>query len=131
MMKKNEQDPIALKYWYPRRAQLSPRSFFCVQCGDMSAPKIDIKALAALARLEVSDTEMATLENELPAILGFVEQVQKVAADAPPTVPEMRNVMRDDINPHETGLYTDRLIAAAPASEGNRVVVKQVLWKKK
>ena len=39
---------------------------------------VDIAALAKLARLEVSDSEMVKLEGEIPAIIGFVETIQDV-----------------------------------------------------
>jgi aspartyl-tRNA(Asn)/glutamyl-tRNA(Gln) amidotransferase subunit C len=93
--------------------------------------KVDIKALAKLARLEVSDEELVRLEKEIPAILGFVETIQKVATDSAAHDPSLRNVMREDANPHEGGKYTDDLLAAAPAQRDSHVVVKQVISKKK
>ena len=95
----------------------------------MSKPHIDVRALAALARLEVSDDELAKLEKEIPAILGFVETIQKVLADAPEAEPVLRNIMRDDVSPHESGAYTEELLNAAPKREGDRIAVKQVLSK--
>ena len=92
---------------------------------------VDVRALAKLARLEVSDEELAKLETEIPAILGFVEEIQKVSADIGHESPEHRNVMRNDVNPHESGEYTKPLLAAAPATKDNQVVVKQVLSRKK
>src|ERR1700722_5610728 len=96
----------------------------------MGEPKVDIKALADLARLELSDEEMAALEKEIPDILKFVEQIQSVETDVKPSSPELRNVMRADEDPHETGEYTERLLAAAPKSENGRIVVKQVVSRK-
>jgi aspartyl/glutamyl-tRNA(Asn/Gln) amidotransferase C subunit len=94
------------------------------------APKVNIKALVELARLDISDAEVAKLEKEIPDILKFVEQIQNVASDAKPTSPELRNVMRADDKPHESGIYTERLLKAAPKSEKDRVVVKQVISRK-
>ncbi|HUO50127.1 MAG TPA: Asp-tRNA(Asn)/Glu-tRNA(Gln) amidotransferase subunit GatC [Candidatus Paceibacterota bacterium] len=96
----------------------------------MTDPKVDIKALATLARLEISDAEVAKLEEEIPAILRFVEQIQSVATDVKPKSPELHNVMRADENPHESGLYTKKLLDAAPKADKDRVVVKQVLSRK-
>jgi aspartyl/glutamyl-tRNA(Asn/Gln) amidotransferase C subunit len=93
--------------------------------------KIDIRALAGLARLDISDDEVARLGTEIPGILAFVETIQKVAADASPAQPARRNVMRADENPHESGAYTETLLAAAPARVGDKVAVKQVISKKK
>jgi len=93
--------------------------------------QVDVIALAKLARLEVSDEELARLEKEIPAILGFVETIQAVTTSTEAESPEHRNIMRDDTNTHESGIYTDDLLKAAPASRDNQVVVKQVIFKKK
>lgn len=92
--------------------------------------EIDVTALANLARLEVSDEELAKLEQEIPDILKFVETIQTVAASAPAHEPSLRNVMRADENPHEGGKYTEALLKAAPAHVDNRIEVKQVLKRK-
>jgi aspartyl/glutamyl-tRNA(Asn/Gln) amidotransferase C subunit len=95
------------------------------------ADKVDIEALAKLARLEVSAEEMAKLEKEIPSILEFVATVQIAAADAPKEEPTLQNVMREDENPHESGIYTEKLLSASPAREGDRIAVKQVISRKK
>lgn len=91
---------------------------------------VDIRALAKLARLDVSDDEVAKLEGEIPSILGFVETIQKaeVANDVPQ--PNHRNIMRDDAEPHESGAFTEALLSSAPAQKQGRVVVKQVVSRK-
>ncbi len=92
---------------------------------------VDIQALAKLARLEVSDEELAKLGQELPGILSFVETIQKADVSAETKGQGLHNVMREDVHPHEGGLYTEKLLAAAPAREKNRIVVKQVVSRKK
>lgn len=88
----------------------------------------DIEHLAALSRIVVSDEEKELLMHDLGEILAYVSQVKEVAAElGESTVGELHNVMRDDTNPHEAGLFTEDLIAAAPAREGNRVLVKKIL----
>ena len=93
--------------------------------------KVNVSALAKLARLEVSTEELARLEKEIPDILKFVEQIQSADIAEVKMVQELRNVMRADENPHESGKYTEKLLDAAPAREGNRVAVKQVLSRNK
>ncbi len=105
--------------------------------------QVDVKALARLARLEVSEDELAKLEKEIPSILAFVETIQAASAEASasdkstagqagaPKKAELRNVMRADENPHESGTYTERLLSAAPTREGDRIAVKQVISRKK
>lgn len=93
--------------------------------------KVDVAALAALARLDVSEAELAKLEKEIPAMLAFVETIQKVSADAPDREPALKNVMRNDDNSHEGGVYTNALLDAAPAKKDNHFVVRQVISRKK
>ena len=93
--------------------------------------KVDVATLAKLARLEVSEAELKKLEKEIPAILAFVETIQKAAAETEASSPALRNVMRADDNPHESGKYTETLLDAAPAREGDRIAVKQVVSRNK
>lgn len=95
----------------------------------MTQPQIDVAALAKLARLEVSPEELQQLEKEIPDILAFVETIQSVAGEVKSETPLVRNVMRSDENPHESGLYTKTLLEAAPAAEDGYLVVKKVLNK--
>lgn len=94
--------------------------------------KVDVRALAKLARLEVTEAELEKLQQEIPSILAFVETIQSVeGARRPSTSFGSHNVMRDDTNPHESGMYTEKLLAQAPAKKGDRFVVKQVISRKK
>lgn len=93
--------------------------------------KIDVAALAKLARLEVSEAELAKLEKEIPDILAFVEIIQNADVSKVPSSGGLRNVMRADENPHESGMYTERLLSAAPERKNNRIAVKQVISRKK
>lgn len=97
----------------------------------MEKKDVDIRALARLARLEVSEQEIASLENEIPRILSFVETIQKADVSEDFRNTDVRNVMRDDAHPDEGGLYTDALLSAAPVRQGNRIAVKQVISRKK
>ncbi len=94
------------------------------------AQQIDIRALAQLARLEVSDEEVVNLEREIPSILELVETIQKADVSGVSDAVGLHNVMRVDENPHESGAYTEVLLSAAPAREGDRVAVKQVISRK-
>ncbi len=93
----------------------------------MTAP--DIKALSRLARIDLSAEEEAALVADSENILAFVEQIQKVSGtigDAPNTTGPI-NVFRDDVNPHEKGIYTEAVLSQAPAREGNYIKVKKIL----
>ncbi len=93
-------------------------------------PIIDIRALADLSRVEISEEEIAKLEREIPSILTFVETIQKADISSAVADTSLRNVMRADENPHETGKYTEVLLSAAPVREGDRIAVKQVITRK-
>jgi len=95
-----------------------------------TAPTVDVRALAQLSRVELSDAEIAKLESEIPNILGFVETIQKADISKVVLDTSVRNVMRADDNAHESGIYTERLLEAAPTREGNRIAVKQVISRK-
>ena len=99
---------------------------------EQSSNGVNIAALAKLARLEVSAEELQKLEKEIPSILAFVETIQAASAKGSGEPKEaLRNVMRADNNPHESGKYTEQLLKAAPAREGDRIAVKQVISRKK
>lgn len=96
----------------------------------MAEPKVDVRTLAALARIEVPDVELEKLEREIPSILAFVETIQKADVSKTTSTPELRNVVREDGEPHQTGIYTEALLAQAPVRQGNRLAVKQVISRK-
>lgn len=96
-----------------------------------NTPEIDVRALSTLARIEVTDAEISSLEKELPDIVAFVDEIQSAVVAAPATIPTLRNVMRADENPCESGTFTSRLLAVAPVVKNGYVKVKQVLSRKK
>jgi aspartyl-tRNA(Asn)/glutamyl-tRNA(Gln) amidotransferase subunit C len=88
----------------------------------------DVKKLAQLSRIELSDTEAEELGASLDSILGYVEQVKQVSSDTDiePTF-YSTNVLREDVNPNETGVNREKLVNSAPKKEGNYVKVKKIL----
>lgn len=91
-------------------------------------PRVDIRALASLSRIAVSDTDIPKLEAELSGILAFVEAVQQVAVgDVKKQEGALHNVMREDVDPYDAGTFTEALLNAAPKRTGNYIEVKQVL----
>jgi aspartyl-tRNA(Asn)/glutamyl-tRNA(Gln) amidotransferase subunit C len=88
----------------------------------------EIERLAELARIEVDEEETQSLAKDIEAILGYVTLVQKVAGETgEPEKPALVNVLREDANPHESGIYTDALLSVAPEKEGGYVKVKKIL----
>ena len=89
----------------------------------------EVKKLAALARIRVEESELEKFTREFDAILAYVGQLEKLKlqrgshAEKPP----LRNVMREDGEPHAGGAFTEALAAQFPAREGDALVVKQVI----
>lgn len=86
-----------------------------------------IEKLAALSRISLSADERGALRDDVGAILGYVEQIQSVTADLAPEAGVLRNVMREDGEPHPSGEYTDALMSAAPKTRDNFVEVKKII----
>ena len=88
--------------------------------------------LAKLARIEMGEAEAEKLSREFDAILGYVSEVKSMpmANDRHQNILEnvgVLNVMREDGEPHESGLYTEELLALAPQREGGHIKVKKML----
>lgn len=91
-------------------------------------PEVDVKALASLSRIHIDDSDVSVLEQQLKGILSFVEEIQKVpVGDVWREENPRHNIMREDEDAHESGLYTDVLLDAAPKRTGDYLEVKQVL----
>lgn len=107
----------------------------------------DVEHLAGLARIAVSDAEKKSLAHDLGEILSYVSQIKEVengkskvesglpAAASSATIGavgrwqagELRNVMREDRDPHAPKIHTEDLLDSAPARKGDYVVVKKIL----
>ena len=87
----------------------------------------DIEKLSQLARIEVSDEEKASLAKEIEAILSYLAEIQKASADAPVKEDYLRNVFRGDVESHESGEFTEKLLAASPDRDGQYFKVKKIL----
>jgi len=85
--------------------------------------------LAKLARIELGDGEAESLSHEFDAILNYVGEVRDVTNDQQPTTNDyiVKNVLREDTNPHESSIYTEKILKQAPAREGNYIKVKKIL----
>ena len=89
----------------------------------------DVKKLATLSALTVTDDEAESLLGQLNEILGFVEQLNDVDTTAlEPTyqVTGLENVMRDD-EVIDYGLGRDELLKNAPSHQDGQIKVKRVL----
>jgi aspartyl-tRNA(Asn)/glutamyl-tRNA(Gln) amidotransferase subunit C len=88
----------------------------------------EVRHVATLARLALSDDEVASLAPQLSQILAYAEQVGEVAADdVPPTTHPfaLRNVTRPDVR--RPSLPRDAVLAGAPAVEDDRFAVPRIV----
>lgn len=89
----------------------------------------DVKKLAALARISVSDAELEKFTKEFDAILTYVGQLESLHLpdDLKGEKPALRNVMREDGEPHPAGLHTEKLAAQFSGRDGDALSVKQII----
>lgn len=88
----------------------------------------EVRRIAALANIGLSDTEVTQMTVELDAIVGFVQQLQSVdTTDVAATdqVTGLVDVMRPDEVKSE--LSRKQLLANAPAQQDGFFKVKRVL----
>jgi aspartyl-tRNA(Asn)/glutamyl-tRNA(Gln) amidotransferase subunit C len=94
----------------------------------MSVDRDTVKRVAHLARIAVSDEEAERLQSDLNAILGFVEQLNEVDVEGvePMTaVVDMGMKKRSDVVTEMD--QAEKIVANAPAREGNFFVVPKVV----
>ena len=84
-----------------------------------------VKKLAHLARLSVSDTELEALAKEMDNILGFVDEIQQVQIADMASVLADTNIFRDDMVAPITPVHD--LIEAAPMLQDHFVKVPKVI----
>jgi len=97
----------------------------------MEKENIDVAKLAELSRIELTPEEKVRYEKEIGSILGYVNRIQEAdLGDAQPADREagvIRNVFREDDNPHESGAYSDEILAEVPKRREDYVEVKKIL----
>ena len=94
----------------------------------------EIKKLADLARIEMSDEEMEGIAKDFDSILAYVGQVQEVSrlnkAEPLHENPDnyfLQNVMREDVATNKSGEYTEKILADAPSVQDGYLKVKQIM----
>jgi len=103
-------------------------------CYSISMKSEDIKKLADLARIDMSENEMQEIAKSFDSILAYVGQVQEVSKLNDQKSLEknaddyfLNNVMREDNVTNKSGEYTDKILKQAPDTEGGFLKVKQIL----
>lgn len=89
----------------------------------------DIEKLAKLARIKLTEDEMKKLLKDVDPILDYVAQLKEVTSsiDEKKKAGDLRNVMREDSNPTQTGTNTKNIVDNMPDSQDNYLKVKKIL----
>jgi aspartyl-tRNA(Asn)/glutamyl-tRNA(Gln) amidotransferase subunit C len=94
----------------------------------MSLSADDVRWVAHLARLELTDDELAVITPQLQAIVAYVDQLRQVNTDGVEPLAHplpIQNVFRDD--EPVPSLPVDAALANAPARQGDFYRVPAVL----
>jgi aspartyl-tRNA(Asn)/glutamyl-tRNA(Gln) amidotransferase subunit C len=88
----------------------------------------DVEKLAQLARIELPESEKEGILKDLKSSLGYIDQMEKAdVAGVKEGEYLLRNVMRADENPHETGINTKEILAEMPESQDGFLKVQSIL----
>ncbi len=90
--------------------------------------KIDVKYVAELARLELSEAERVTFQPQLENIVKYVEKISAVNVDGVEPMMHGRplvNAFRDDVV--RPSLATETALANAPARVGEEFLLPKIV----
>ena len=94
----------------------------------MSISKDEVRTVAHLARIGLSDKEIEHFQGQLEGILGYIDKLKGLNVDAiAPTahVLDLKNVQRPDTP--QPSLQPEEALRIAPAREGNFYKVPKVI----
>jgi aspartyl-tRNA(Asn)/glutamyl-tRNA(Gln) amidotransferase subunit C len=94
----------------------------------MSLTSEAVRRIAKLARIRVDDAEIAVLQTELNAILGYVEQLNEVDVEGVEPLSggaQMAMRLREDVV--TDGEIAEQILANAPDRSGNFFAVPKVV----
>lgn len=91
----------------------------------------EIKKLADMARVDMSQEELQGLAGSFDSILSYVSQIKEVSGDLNTERVQDElipfNVMREDKITNERGSYSQKIIDEFPDKDNNYLKVKQIL----
>ncbi|MCD4694106.1 Asp-tRNA(Asn)/Glu-tRNA(Gln) amidotransferase subunit GatC [bacterium] len=96
----------------------------------MKLDKKQIKHIASLSKLELTDKELEKYGNQLSDVLGYIDQLKEVdVSDTIPTaqVTGLENVLEEDVVRDWDNKEIDLALNQAPELDGREVKVKRVL----
>ncbi len=89
----------------------------------------EVKKLAALARIKVSEEEALNFSKDMGNILSYVDSVKGVKGKEGKE-DYLKNVLREDGNVRESGTYTEEILKNAPDTQNNYFVVRKIIGEK-
>jgi aspartyl-tRNA(Asn)/glutamyl-tRNA(Gln) amidotransferase subunit C len=94
----------------------------------MSVDSATVRRIAHLARIKVSENDVPHLQDELNAILSFVEELAAVDVEGiEPMTSVMPVPMKKRADVVTDGAIPEKIIANAPASDDHYFVVPKVV----
>jgi aspartyl-tRNA(Asn)/glutamyl-tRNA(Gln) amidotransferase subunit C len=94
----------------------------------MSVDAKTVKRVAHLARIALSEADVPKMQDELNAMLGFVEQLNEVNVDGvEPMTSVMPMVMKKRIDAVTDGEIAAQVVRNAPAAEDDYFMVPKVV----
>jgi aspartyl-tRNA(Asn)/glutamyl-tRNA(Gln) amidotransferase subunit C len=94
----------------------------------MSVDAATVKRVAHLARIALPEDDVAKMQAEINAMLGFVEQLNEVdVTGVEPMTSVMPMVMKKRQDVINDGANADAVVANAPQSEDNYFMVPKVV----
>ena len=87
----------------------------------------DIEKLAELSKIHIPEGKTQGFLKDFESILGYVKQVESVDVGDVKESFFLKNVLRTDANPNETGALSEALLAAAPQTHDGFVKVNKIL----
>lgn len=91
----------------------------------MQLQDTDIKHLAILSRINVSDVDAKKYADDFSSVLTYVSEIQSVDVPEVHDISTVNNVFRDDIV--NTSSFTEKFLDEVPDKDGGYVKVKQIL----
>ena len=87
----------------------------------------ELKQLANLARIDLSETELESVAQEFDAILGYVQQMDQATIGQVSEQSLQVNHARSDTTSHEENRFVDDLLANAPDTQDGFYKVPKIL----
>lgn len=90
----------------------------------------EVKKLAVLSRLELNDDEALEYAKDFDDIIKYIDTLKEASGEPDLLSTEVtvnRNVVREDINPLESGINTERILNEAPETKDDYIKVKKIL----